>query len=269
MVIFAIIDNAVYKDRLLGYLFYFERSQRFFTELLEEYDEWELPFIFSGFVAKGQYSIGSLWSRKFVAQRIIPTDRQNLGSILKENKLREYDEYKLLLLSGGRCAQDEICLEKTDEDSLFPAIKDRLVRKVRDCVPVSKRKIMIFFKDGKSVLFDLNKASVDKRLFANVLGNDAVFKNVRVAPGGNGIEWGEERNISAELLYETGKKMDLEYEDVLSFMNERLVDTSGACSLLGCSRQYINQLVREGKLEPIRAGLNNNLFSKADIEREI
>jgi len=34
----------------------------------------------------------SFWGGKFVAQRIIPPDRQNLGSILKENGLKAYDE---------------------------------------------------------------------------------------------------------------------------------------------------------------------------------
>ena len=68
--------------RLLGYLFYYERSRRFFAELLEGVDEWEAPFIFSSFVKKNIRSIDSEWSMKFVQQRIIPADRQNLGDTL-------------------------------------------------------------------------------------------------------------------------------------------------------------------------------------------
>ena len=99
MVIFEILNKSENK-RLLGYLFYFERSGRFFTELLETLDEWSSPFIFSGHVKKGIYSIDSTWSAKFVSQRIIPSDRQNLGSLLRDNSLTKYDEFKLLLLNN-------------------------------------------------------------------------------------------------------------------------------------------------------------------------
>ncbi len=51
MVVFEIHDKAQ-KGRLLGYLLYYERSKRFFTELAEDTDEWTCPFIFSGHVKK-------------------------------------------------------------------------------------------------------------------------------------------------------------------------------------------------------------------------
>lgn len=95
-----------------------------------------------------------------------------------------------------------------------------------------------------------------------------MFENVRVAPGGNGIEWGEERNIPAEVLYSAGKRLNLSYEDFLRFSQIRLVDTSAAAEMLNCTRQYINQLVREGRLTPVRSESNNNLFLKSDIESE-
>ena len=118
MVTFEIRDAATGEKRLLGYLFYYERSRRFFAELLEKWDEWAAPFIFSGFVKRGIYSIDSEWSMKFVRQRIIPADRQNLGAILRDNNLREYDEYRLLLLSEGRCAQDDLYLVHVNENFL-------------------------------------------------------------------------------------------------------------------------------------------------------
>ena len=83
MIVFEIRNNAENR-RLLGYLFYYDRSKRFFTELLSDTDEWSAPFIFAGHVKKGEYSIDSVWSKKFVNQRIIPPDRQNLGSILEQ-----------------------------------------------------------------------------------------------------------------------------------------------------------------------------------------
>ena len=92
MIVFE-IHNKAENRRLLGYLFYYDRSKRFYTELLSDLDEWSAPFIFAGHVKRCEYSIDSVWSKKFVNQRIIPLDRQNLGSILKENGLKTYDEY--------------------------------------------------------------------------------------------------------------------------------------------------------------------------------
>ena len=268
MVIYEIRDEATDEKRLLGYLFYYEKSRRFFAELLSELDEWTAPFMFIGFVKKGMYSIDSEWSMKFVRQRIIPGDRQNLGEILRVNKLREYDEYKLLQLSEGRCAQDDLCLVKCTETELVPEIRGRLEEKVRDVLPIEDRTVMVFFRNGKSVVINIDKICAEDRRFANIIRNPDLFQNVKVSPGGNGIEWGEERFIAAETLYHLGKKAPIEYEHLLNFVRERVVDTTETARLLNCSRQYIGQLTAKGKLRPIKSGSNNSLFLKSDIEKE-
>ncbi len=56
--------------------------------------------------------------------RIIPTDQQNLGQVLKENGLKEYDEYSLLMLSMGRCAQDDYYLAPIEDGELPKEIKN-------------------------------------------------------------------------------------------------------------------------------------------------
>ena len=157
MIVFEIRDKAQ-KGRLLGYLFYYEKSKRFFSELLEDTDEWTCPFIFSGFVKKGNYSIDSIWSGKFVNQRIIPQDRQNLGSILRENGLKEYDEFKLLQLSEGRCAQDELYLVRIQDKDIIPEVQNRLDKKVLDVMALEDYKALVFFRDKKDFVIDVKKA---------------------------------------------------------------------------------------------------------------
>ncbi len=267
MTVFEIRDKAC-KGSLLGYLFYYDRSRRFFTELLSDTDEWTCPFIFSDLVKKGIYSIDSIRSCKFVAQRIIPPDRQNLGSILKENGLKEYDEYKLLLLSEGRCSQDELYLVRISEKNIIAEISKRLAGKVQDVMPLGNRKVLVFTEDRKSVIVDVEKLCRDDRLFGNVLNSDEIFRNVRVSPGGNGIEWGEERFISAEVLRANGQESFISYDDLTDFIKTRLVDTAEAASILNCSRQYIKQLSDKERLTPLREGANSNLFLKSEIERE-
>ena len=60
---------------------------------------WETPLILSSFLKKGQKTINAYWSRIWVQQRIVPSDRQNLGMILRDNGLDFYDEYKLLTMT--------------------------------------------------------------------------------------------------------------------------------------------------------------------------
>ncbi len=268
MIVFEIHDKAQ-KNRNLGYLFYYEHSKRFFTELSEETDEWSCPFIFAGHVKKGIYSIDSVWSGKFVNQRIIPADRQNLGAILKENGLKEYDELKLLLLSEGRCAQDEIYLVRTAEDDISDEIRSRRGRKTLDVMALEDYKALVFFKDGKSVTADIKRLCGNDRAYGNILCNKDIFQNVRVSPGGNGIEWGEERFLSAELVRKAGKPAALSHNDIVGFIKERLSDTAETANMINCSRQYVKQLVDQERLTPLRKGANFNLFLKSEIEAEI
>ncbi len=267
MIVFEIRDKAQ-QDLLLGYLFYYERNKRFFSEILGEMDEWSAPFIFSGHIKKGIYSIDSIWSMKFVRQRIIPPDRQNLGSILRENGLKEYDEWRLLQLSEGRCAQDELYLRKISDQDILLEIKKRLEKKVLDVMVLGQHKVLVFLKNGESRIVNVQKLCGDNHVFGRVLREEDVFRNVRVSPGGNGIDWGEERFLSAEILRQQGKPSEIHFDDVAGFIRERLCDPSETTALLHCSRQYVKQLVDKERLTPIREDAHANLYLKSALERD-
>ena len=265
LVSFEIRDESMEGKKLLGYLFYFEKSKRFFSEILSGIDEWEAPFMFAARIRKGQFSLSSDISMNFVRQRIIPAERQNIGNILKENGLTTYDEYKLLLLSEGRCAQDELFLKRIKPENIAEEIKDRLRRKVKDVLCLSGKRAVVFFKDDTVRLIDLCDYLKERR-FLNISGSEELFRKIRVAPGGNGIEWGEERNIPAEMLYKAGKHFDLSLDELLFFVKSRLVNTAEAAEFLGCKRQYINQLEKVGSMEAVRFESNNRIFLRSDIE---
>lgn len=101
MRIFAIRAEHDPSNTDIAYLFYYEKEKRFYIELPDDADLWNTPLILSSLLKRGERTVNSYWSKIWVQQRIIPSDRQNLGQILKENGLDSYDEFKLLVLSEG------------------------------------------------------------------------------------------------------------------------------------------------------------------------
>lgn len=87
MRIFAIKDESISNDKILAYLIYYENKKEFYIELPEDSDSWETPLLLSSFVDRNQFSVNSYCSKLWVSQRIIPPDRQNIGSILKKTGL--------------------------------------------------------------------------------------------------------------------------------------------------------------------------------------
>ena len=270
MTIFEIHDAAQITenmtDRVVGYLFYYERARRFYAEIPDGVDEWEAPAMFHGFVKRGKRSIDAEWSMKWVGQRIIPPDRQNLGAILRENGLHTYDEYKLLCLSEGRCAQDELYITRTEYDLLPEEIRGRLDRKVKDILPCRGNRVLVFFKDDTARRIELEPLFLENDRFGRIRREQELFLRVKVSPGGNGIEWGENYSIPAEWLYTAGEIAGVGYQDFVTYAKTRLVDTTGASELLGVSRQYLDQLVREGRLGPVLSGEKCRIFIRAELE---
>ena len=148
MKIFAIRDESATQQIDLAYLLYYEVEKRFYIELPENADPWETPLLLSSFIKKGETSINSYWSKIWVQQRIVPTDRQNLGQVLRDNNLKEYDEFDLLMLSMGRCAQDDYYLVPIEEAQLPEKIRRRFDRLIEDVIPLNDFALLVFFRDG-------------------------------------------------------------------------------------------------------------------------
>ena len=96
MKIFEINDEA--DNLFIGNLLYYEKEKTFIIELSDELDEWTAPLLLTSFVKKGIYTIPRDISFLWVQERVIPSGRQNIGSILTHHKLKSYDEMKLLEL---------------------------------------------------------------------------------------------------------------------------------------------------------------------------
>lgn len=103
-----IFDEYYKKD--VGFLYYFPKTKEFNIEINKGVPEKSLDFIMSHFNKLKQYLIPHEWAFRWVQSRIIPSERQNIGEILRRNNMTEYDEFQMLIFHSGRSVQDNYCL---------------------------------------------------------------------------------------------------------------------------------------------------------------
>ncbi len=265
MRIFAIKDETLPSDRILAWLIYYEKAKAFYIELPDDADPWETPPILSSFVKRGEHSVNSYWSRLWVQQRIVPPDRQNIGSILKENGLWEYDEFTLLVLATGRCAQDDCYIEEIPSDRLPSQLVSHWRTKVEDVVPLDPPRLLVFFRNGETGIVDVSAFTENVPACEPYCRNPERFGRVEVQPDGYGVMWNEQAALSDSLLYRNQQPVPLSPDDFRTFVRRRVVNTAEACEILECSRQNIDDLVRRKKIRPIRTDAKNRLFLKSEL----
>lgn len=260
MKIFEIIDEE--ENLIIGTLLYYENEKEFIIELSEGLTEWTAPLLLTAFVKRGVYTIPRDISMLWVKERIIPSGRQNIGSILSTHKLKAYDEMKFLELSQGRCSQDSMYIKKTD--TLPGYVQKRNLQNLTDCMVLESNKILCFFNDGTVRKIDLLKLppvdGLDK-----VLKNNRLFNSCKIATGGYSVTFNDSIDIPSHVLYSNGKLIPLEYKDFISFAKKNLLDTSSACDELDCSRQNLSYMVKQGQLAPVKENVKGNLYLKGEV----
>ena len=101
------IKNKYFGDKTVAYLNYDESGHKYSIDVPDDVEAGEAPLIISDFISKNERHIGDEWSRRWVRERVIPSERQNIGQILRENGMDHYDEFEFLLMNQGRSCQDE------------------------------------------------------------------------------------------------------------------------------------------------------------------
>ena len=246
----------------------------FYIEICDDVDEWDAPLILSSFVKRGRRALDPYWSRIWVEQRIVPSDRQNLGMVLKKNGLQEYDEYKLLVLSDGKCAQDECFVKPLNVGSLPAELTERLNRTLSSVLSRPDH-TLLFFRDG--LVKRLSDPALSKLVLCEPFySSDSLLSRrlklyrqrlleLTLQPGGHGLMLGENCYLDTESLREHSASMQVTMDDFSSYIQQELIDTSSAAELLGCTRQNIQDLVQRGKLKPVMIFKNNFLFLKGEL----
>lgn len=265
MKIYAIRDESAEVQKDLAYLFYYEIEKQFYIELPENADPWETPLLLDSFAKRNEMTVNSYWALMWVQQRIVPTDRQNIGEILRDNGLKEYDEYKLLMLAMGRCAQDDYYLVPLDENELPEEIIKRYATRVEDILPLEDYSLLVFFRDGAVKKCDLKTHFEETKPFDILLKKPEYFDSVRIQTGGYGVTWDVNMNISDTVLYQMGKRVPLSMADFKNFVAQRVINATEAAEILDCSRQNVIDLTKRDKLHPIKSSEKSTLYLKSEV----
>ena len=70
-------------------------------------------------------------------------------------------------------------------------------------------------------------------------------------------------------MYSKGELLPLSVRDFKEFAGGNLVSTSEAAGLMGCTRQYVDELVRRDKLHPVKTLAKDRLFLRQEIYSRI
>ena len=126
-------------------------------------------------------------------------------------------------------------------------------------------RLLIFFRNGEVKITDMRELAGTYADCRPYISREERFNTVEVQPDGYGVFWSERAMISDQALYEKSQPVPLALKDFIGFVQRRVVSSSEACRILDCSRQNIDDLIKRGKLHPIRQDARNKLFLRNEI----
>ena len=255
------------RSEAVGVLLYFEKEKTFIAELKDTLDEWTAPLLFAGLVKKGIFTMPRDTTLAWVRERVIPPGRQNIDAILSHHRLKEYDEMKLLELSGGKCSQDAICIKELDVLPVY--VERRMSKNLAEAVMCENGRILCIFRDNTVKLYDLNDRKDDTEDSEKILSNPSLYESGKVGTGGYFLTFNDSMDIPAELLYKYAEPLPLRMSDFIDFVRKNVPDTSATCRMLGCTRQNLTYMQEKGQLAPVKNDVKGNLFLKGDVIRNL
>ena len=264
MRIFAIVDEDEGKE--LAYFIYYEKINECYIEIRDDVDEWDLPFVLEHFVRKGQRTVDSYHTLLWIKQRVIPSDRQNIGMILKECGLEEYDEIKLFLIADGRCAQDSCCIKRIKNSDLPPEIQARMRHKLISATAYGANDYLLTFADGTAATIGLDNYRKDYAWIDRALAYAHLLSEAKVECAGSCVSWSDKWKISYDYLYEHAKRLPFTEDTLQKFASGNCMTTQEVMTLLKCTRQNVNDLVSRGRLIPVDSSARNYQFLRKEVE---
>lgn len=270
MRLFVLKDSTDSDGAVLAVLCYYEGADEFYIDMPQGADPWTVPFVLSSFASRGRWSVGPEWSWRWVESRLVPRSRQNLGEILRVNKLADYDALRLIQMTEGRNSQDDCYLEAVRLDDCPQWFLEREQERVVEAIPLERRRLLVAFRSGGTRVYDtedfLALDNTPGDALARVVADDAAFEHVAVAPGGRGVRWGHAIEVPDADLASAGTPLPLSWSDLARIAPTLLLDASEAAEALGCTRQNLHALAKRGSLRSVKSSGKITLYLRADVQ---
>ena len=110
---YAICNPATADDLYrVALLYYDTESRRYRIDIDKQADVSKLPISLKVHAEQGRYELNESFSMDWVRARVCPPSRQNISCILRDIGLTEYDEYGILMYTGGKSLMDDLFLEE-------------------------------------------------------------------------------------------------------------------------------------------------------------
>ena len=138
---FEIINGARRNAKPCAVLVWDDDGDSLFIEIDERAVEKDVPMLFIPFLRRDERRIDDEWSRRWVEERIVPLNRQNIGQVLRANGLQFYDSMLLLIAGKGKCAQDDFFIREVGDAAVSESASCRVgseVRQARERAGVSQ-----------------------------------------------------------------------------------------------------------------------------------
>ena len=113
---FKIMNDSLDQSKEHAILTYDEESDQYAVHIPEAVDCNDLPAILSLLAKQGIRELDDKWARRFVKERVVPPDRQNIGMIMRQLHMKKYSEFPILEYTSGRCCMDDFYLEEMMND---------------------------------------------------------------------------------------------------------------------------------------------------------
>lgn len=265
MKIYAICNTLRDLNNPVGFLFHYEKQNDFIIELNENLTFKEAPILFQKFVKNSTYVLGKHDSYLWVKERIVPSDRQNIGAILNKAKLTKYDEMSLLKIGKGKSSQDDCYIINISKDLLPKYVLKRQQKNIEHCYYCGDNNIVCTLFDKSVLYLDLKKLCKVNQKVKFILNKDDILQNTYPDCGGYSINIDSIIDIPAIQIRKMSNLMPFTSDLLINFVNNNLVDTSYACEVLKCSRQNLSQKIKENKIVPAKKVKKENLFYYSHI----
>ena len=80
------------------------------------------------------------------------------------------------------------------------------VPKIKSVIPLEERRLLVTFANGVQKVYDCQKVLNLERF--RLLKHEAFFKAVRIDPGGYGVSWDDETDLSEYELWNNGVEVE-------------------------------------------------------------